>query len=109
MPLRAQARLECDKFNPAAISLQFDKWFGEALWVAGPELAKEVIKIFYIDSWECGSQNWSPLFAAEFKKRRGYDLSPYLLSMAGIPVESAAVSEGFFIRCAPNDRGPGRG
>ncbi|WP_162915311.1 glycosyl hydrolase [Paraflavitalea soli] len=87
--------LECDKFNPAAIQLQFDKWFGETVKVAGPELAKEVIKLFYIDSWECGSQNWSPVFPAEFKKRRGYDLQPYLLAMTGTPVESAAVSEGF--------------
>jgi hypothetical protein len=87
--------LECDKFNPAAIQLQFDKWFGEAVRVAGPALAKEVIKLFHVDSWECGSQNWSPLFSAEFKKRRGYDLAPYLLAMTGTPVESAAVSEGF--------------
>jgi len=87
--------LECDKFNPAAIRLQFDKWLGEAMRVAGPELTKEVLKTFYIGSWECGSQNWSPLFAGEFKKRRGYDLAPYLLAMTGTPVESAAVSEGF--------------
>jgi hypothetical protein len=87
--------LECDKFNPAAIELQFDKWFGEAVRVAGPDLAKEVLKLFHVDSWECGSQNWSPLFKDEFKKRRGYDLSPYLLAMTGTPVESAATSEGF--------------
>lgn len=87
--------LECDKFNPTAVQLQFDKWFGEAVRVAGPDLAKEVIKLFHVDSWECGSQNWSPLFKDEFKKRRGYDLSAYLLAMTGTPVESAAVSEGF--------------
>ncbi|NII26033.1 DNA-binding protein [Pseudoflavitalea sp. X16] len=87
--------LECDKFNPVAIKLQFDKWFGEAVKVAGPELAKEVIKIFHVDSWECGSQNWSPVFPEEFKKRRGYDLMPYLLAMTGTPVQSAATSEGF--------------
>jgi hypothetical protein len=31
--------LECDKFNPEAVKLQFDKWFGEAVRFAGPELA----------------------------------------------------------------------
>lgn len=87
--------LECDKFNPVAIKLQFDKWFGEAVRVAGPELAKEVIKIFHVDSWECGSQNWSPVFREEFKKRRGYDMMPYLLAMTGTPVQDAATSEGF--------------
>ncbi len=85
--------LECDKFNPEAVRLQFYNWFGEAVKQAGPELAKRVLKIFHVDSWECGSQNWSPVFAEEFKKRRGYDLLPYLPVMAGIPVQNAETSE----------------
>jgi hypothetical protein len=89
----AGSGLECDKFNPEAAKVQFDNWFGEAVRQGGPELAKRVLKIFHIDSWECGSQNWSPVFAGEFKKRRGYDLLPYLPVMAGVPVQSADVSE----------------
>lgn len=85
--------LECDKFDPAAIKLQFDNWYGKAFSETGPGLAKEVLKIFYIDSWEAGSQNWNKTFAAEFKKRRGYDLMPYLLVMTGTPVNDAATSE----------------
>ena len=85
--------LECDKFNPQAVELQFNNWFGEAIKQAGPELARRVLKIFHVDSWECGSQNWSPVFAAEFKRRRGYDLLPYLPVMAGVPVQSASTSE----------------
>lgn len=85
--------LECDKFNASAIKLQFDNWFGKAFEKTDPVLAKEVIKVFHVDSWECGSQNWSSNFANEFRKRRGYDLLPYLLVMTGVPVESAAKSE----------------
>ncbi|XHR92855.1 glycosyl hydrolase [Mucilaginibacter sp. UC70_90] len=85
--------LECDKFNPQAAKLQFDNWFGEAVKQVGPDLAKRVLKIFHVDSWECGSQNWSPVFAAEFQKRRGYDLLPYLPLMAGVPMVSAEKSE----------------
>jgi hypothetical protein len=87
--------LECDKFNPEAVRIQFNNWFAEAIRQAGPETAKEVLKTFYIDSWECGSQNWSPVFRAEFKKRRGYDCLPYLMAMTGVPVQSADVSERF--------------
>jgi hypothetical protein len=87
--------LECDKFNPEAVKLQFDKWFGETIRVAGPDLTKEVLKIFHVDSWECGSQNWSPVFRAAFKKRRGYDCLPYIITMTGVPVQSAAGSEKF--------------
>ena len=87
--------LECDKFNPQAVKLQFDKWFGEAFRQAGPALAGRVLKIFHVDSWECGSQNWSPVFREEFKRRRGYDLLRWLPAMAGIPLSSADSSEKF--------------
>src|SRR5436190_3748299 len=87
--------LECDKFNPAAVKLQFDNWFARAFEKTDPALAKEVLKIFHVDSWECGSQNWSQAFPIEFKKRRGYDMMPYLLAITGVPVESAATSEKF--------------
>ncbi|CAM3745085.1 glycosyl hydrolase [Mucilaginibacter galii] len=87
------AGLECDKFNPDAIKLQFDSWFGEAFKQIGPDLAKRVLKVFHVDSWECGSQNWSTTFAQEFQQRRGYNLMLYLPVMAGVPVESAARSE----------------
>lgn len=87
--------LECDKFNPTAIKLQFDSWFGAIYNKMGKGIADSVLKIFHIDSWECGSQNWSPVFRSAFKLRRGYDLYKYLPVMAGIPIESADVSEKF--------------
>jgi hypothetical protein len=85
--------LECDKLNPEVIRFQFDQWFGEAFRQVGPELAGKVLKRFHVDSWECGSQNWSPVFRDEFKMRRGYDFLPYLPVMAGIPVKNADFSE----------------
>ncbi len=91
----AAVGLECDKFNPEAARLQFDHWFGAAIREVGRELAGRVLKVFHVDSWEAGSQNWSPVFRAEFTRRRGYDPLPYLPAMAGIPVESADVSERF--------------
>ena len=85
--------LEVDKFNPEAVRFQLDYWFVEMLRTAGPELASKVVKILHIDSWECGSQNWSPVFQTEFKNRRGYDLVNYLPVMAGIPIENVETSE----------------
>lgn len=82
--------LECDKFNPAAVRMQFEHWYGEALRRTGPAL-----KMFHVDSWECGSQNWSPVFRDAFRKQHGYDLLQYLPAMAGMPIESAARSEQF--------------
>jgi hypothetical protein len=91
----AAVGLECDKFNPEAARVQFDHWFGAAIREAGPALAGRVLKVFHVDSWEAGSQNWSPVFRAEFTRRRGYDPLPYLPAMAGVPVQSADVSERF--------------
>jgi hypothetical protein len=87
--------LECDKLNAAAAALQFDHWFGEAIRQAGPELAGRVLKVFHVDSWECGSQNWSPAFREEFRQRRAYDLLRWLPAMAGVPIGSADSSERF--------------
>lgn len=85
--------LECDKFNPKTVRKQFDNWFAQAFTKTNPEVARRVLKYMHVDSWECGNQNWSETFAEEFKKRRGYDLMPYLPLLAGIPLESAERSE----------------
>lgn len=85
--------LECDRFNAAAAKLQFDSWFGRALAKVGSEYAGKVLHVIHVDSWEAGTQNWSPDFDGEFKRLRGYDLMPYLPAMTGVPVESADTSE----------------
>ena len=87
--------LECDKFNPEAVKLQFDNWYGEIRRRMGDELTSKVLKRIHVDSWESGSQNWSPVFRDEFIKRRGYDPKLYLPAMAGIPVQDAETSEKF--------------
>lgn len=85
--------LECDKFDPKIVEFQFNQWFGKVFEKIDKELANEVLKLFHIDSWECGSQNWSVVFRKEFKKRRGYDIRQYLPVMTGLPLESANLSE----------------
>ena len=82
--------LECDKFNSSAMAMQFKNWFEN---IYNKTNAKGVINTLHVDSWECGSQNWSNNFTLEFKKRRGYDLLPYLAVMAGVPIESVNKSE----------------
>ena len=85
--------LECDKMDTAAVRLQFNNWFGRIYNEVGDTLVRAVLKVFHVDSWECGSQNWSAGFAKAFAQRRGYDLMPYLPVMAGIPVGSAKQAE----------------
>lgn len=87
--------LECDKFNPAAIRRQYERWFGEARRQLGTDLASRVLTTLHVDSWECGAQNWTALFPAEFQARRGYSPLPYLPAMAGYPIESIETAERF--------------
>lgn len=84
--------LECDKLNPEAVRLQFEKWFGAA-YQEGGELSAEVLKIFHVDSWECGSQNWSPFLEEMFRKKNGYDVKRFLPVLAGVPLQNEALSE----------------
>lgn len=85
--------LECDKFSRKAIKKQFDNWFANIYNHAPKEIAKKVLTRIHVDSWECGSQNWSDNFANEFRRRRGYDLMPWLPLYAGVPIGTSEESE----------------
>ena len=74
--------LECDKFSRKAVEKQVDRWFG--LFMNRPN--HKAIQYLHVDSWECGSQNWSKNFAQEFERRRGYDIIPLLPIYAGVPM-----------------------
>ncbi|MGD1101914.1 MAG: glycosyl hydrolase [Terriglobia bacterium] len=60
-----------------------------------------VLKYLHIDSYELGADvrgqqpTWSRTFREEFKKRRGYDLLPYLPAMARRIVDSREVTNRF--------------
>ncbi len=86
--------LECDKMSAVASKLQFDSYFAvilDSLQSHGLNNLQGMI----MDSHEAGSQNWTDDFPAEFKKRRGYDLFPYLPVMAGYVVKDIRHSEAF--------------
>lgn len=61
-----------DHFSPSATTdylKTFDKAFGNSNYG---------IRSFFNDSYEVYNADWTPDFKDEFKKRRGYDLSPYI-------------------------------
>ncbi len=88
--------LECDKFNPAAAESHFEALVGKLI-ADNPSLVGDG-KVFvstHIDSWEVGSQNWTPNMREEFRRRRGYDLWPFLPVFTGRVVGSLELSERF--------------
>jgi hypothetical protein len=84
--------LECDKMDAAAIDLHFRNFPKKLIDRAGA-FTGDTFRFLLIDSWECGYQNWTANFPAEFEKRRGYSLIPYLPVLCGEVVGSAEESE----------------
>ncbi|MBN1910431.1 MAG: discoidin domain-containing protein [Pirellulales bacterium] len=86
--------LECDKLSKEAMATHFEGLLAKLIADIGPLAGKTLIAT-HIDSWEVGSQNWTPKLREEFKARRGYDPSPYLPTLAGHLVGNREISDRF--------------
>lgn len=86
--------LEIDKFSTAALDRYWQEYPAKVLADAGALVGKTVTKVL-IDSYEAGAQDWTPLMRDEFKKRRGYDLTPWLVALSGRTVESSEQTQRF--------------
>jgi hypothetical protein len=74
-----------DYLNPEANKL-FAQWtFDGYKQAIGDELGKTVLG-FRGDEPAFGFNPWSPVLPAEFQKRKGYDLRPYLAKVASISI-----------------------
>jgi hypothetical protein len=86
--------LESDKLSREATDVMFAGLMGRLVADCKP-LAGRTLVATHIDSWETGSQNWTPRFREEFRRLRGYDPLPFLPVVAGRVVENVEVSERF--------------
>lgn len=86
--------LECDRLHPRGINTHFEHRLKPIIEAAG-EKAGKTLKYIHIDSWEAGGQNWTLGFAEEFRKRRGYDITPWLPVLIGHAVDSKEKTERF--------------
>lgn len=76
-PVKGGNGLECDKLSAAAMDVHFTNLMGRLIKSVG-KLAGPTLSATHIDSWEVGTQNWTPRFREEFHRRRGYDLLAFL-------------------------------
>lgn len=86
--------LECDKLSKDAARVMFDGLMSKLVSDVGPLAGKTLVST-HIDSWEVGSQNWTPRLREEFLARRGYDMLPFIVAMTGAVVDSLEISERF--------------
>lgn len=107
-------RFGCTIGDHAYVSTSSDEWHGYAIDVydagaferywdaivepliadAGPP-AGRALKYLHTDSWEIELANWTPLLREEFQIRRGYDMLPWLPTLAGRIVNSRDQSDRF--------------
>lgn len=98
--------LECDKLSKEAADAAFaglmEKIIGDSKSLVGE---RKTVVSTHIDSWEVGSQNWTPKFREEFGRLRGYDPLLLLPVIAGHVVDSLEISERFLwdVRMTVND------
>lgn len=81
--------LECDKLSKRGLDAHWPNMPAKLLSVPG---AKDVVRFVIIDSYEAGGQNWTEAFPDEFRKRRGYDIRPWLPLFAGYTMETSGKS-----------------
>jgi len=92
----AASGLEVDKLDPVAVKNYFTRYLAPYKNATGNLMgSKGPFQYLVTDSWEAGAQNWTANLPAEFQKRRGYSLIPWLPALTGVIVTSAEASEAF--------------
>jgi len=87
--------LEVDKMSKAHVKAYFDNYLNQYKDTVGPLMGKRGLQYVITDSWEAGVANWTDALIAEFSKRRGYDMRPWMPVLAGRVVESGEASDRF--------------
>jgi len=88
--------LEVDKLDPTAVRAYFEHYLDMYKDATGGLMgSKGGLQYMVTDSWEAGTQNWTPNLPAEFAKRRGYSMLPWMPVISGHIVKSSEASDNF--------------
>lgn len=79
--------LECDKMSQEAVDFHMDHIISEIQKHLGDLIGTGFTHVHF-DSYEAGIPTWTPKMQEEFLKRRGYDLTPYLVTFTGRKIGS---------------------
>ena len=91
---KAGEGLEIDKLRREGLDVHWENGIEPILKHLGPLVGKSFNNIL-VDSYEAGLHHWTPRMREEFKKRRGYDPGPYLLTLTGRLLGDVPTTERF--------------
>jgi hypothetical protein len=86
--------LESDKLSAEATEAMYEGLMKKLVRDIGPLAGRSLVST-HIDSWETGSQNWTPKFRKEFQALMGYNPQPFFPVLTGRVVRSLECSERF--------------
>jgi hypothetical protein len=86
--------LEVDKMNKEHVKSHFNAFIGQILNRI-PANERRTLKMVVMDSYERGGFNFTDGFLADFKKRYGYDATPYLPVYSGHIIGTPEISDRF--------------
>lgn len=87
--------LEVDKINPEAWHEYFKNYLDSYKAISGDYFGQKGLSYLMVDSYEARLCNWTPGLREEFRRRRGYDMQPWLPAMTGCIVSSTLETEKF--------------
>lgn len=91
----ASTGLEVDKLNSAHVKSYIENYLQQYERALGGDLVRKGLRNMHVGSFEAGPQNWTDDMLEQFKRRRGYDARPWLPTLTGRIVDSAAASDRF--------------
>jgi hypothetical protein len=83
---------EVDKFDPQLVRRHSEEGLRR---MSGNSIGAPSLKMYHTDSWEAGGQSWSENLTAEFERRNGYSMRPFLPVLAGKQVKDADTTRRF--------------
>jgi hypothetical protein len=86
--------LEVDKLRREGVDAHWRHGIKPILDRLGP-MAGKIFNNILVDSYEGGLNHWTPRMRHAFEKRRGYDPTPYLLTLTGRLVEDGPTTDRF--------------
>jgi hypothetical protein len=87
--------LEVDKLDAEAVRNYFENYLDQYKDATGGLMGKRGLQYVITDSYESGHSTWTRNMLAEFARRRGYDMKPWLPVLIGRIVKSTEASEQF--------------
>ncbi|MCE7064966.1 glycosyl hydrolase [Dyadobacter sp. CY326] len=87
--------LEVDKLDKTAVTKYINTYLDMYQDATGGQMGASGLTHMVLDSYEAGHMTWTKAMPEEFKKRRGYDITPWIPVLTGRVVQSSEASERF--------------